>query len=213
MAAADGPDSRPTQQYIQIGKWAGKGKLDDIMNSIGETDADDRAHAVRCASQHSHIHVMEALLPSIYGADHAGQSGFTALHFAIYGHATPETIQVLIDAGACPLRIPSTKKSKENVDAFEQLSKENIEPSKKEHIRQIMSAHRCSGSCQEDAKKNPAYASAAIVDMTRTPIIPSVDSHCHEEPAGVWMEPNEDDDELPKTNEEHANHNKIPRLR
>jgi hypothetical protein len=210
MAAADGHDSRADEQYIQMGKWAGKGNLEAIMGSIGEADENSVAHAVRCASQHSHIHVLKALLPRIIGinkADLAGQSGFTALHFAIYGDASPETIQELIDAGACPYRIPSTKKPKDQVNAFEQLSKRNIEQSTKEYIGKIMSAHRCIASCREAAQGVLTHSPSAIVDsdMTSTPIIPWVDSQGYQELAGVWAEPTGDD-------EGHVNYNKMPRL-
>ena len=218
MAAAD-------ELYINIGRLAAQGNLDGIMKGMDEADVADVAHAVRCASENSHIHVLKTLLPMIHGAnldgngaDIAGNSGFTALHFAIYGNATPETIQVLIDAGACPHRLRIAKKKKQQVDAFQQLSDGNSSQSKKEEIRHIMCAHRCSSCCHEDAygrlERRPATY-ALEDDMTTTPIIPSVDSQCHEEPAGVWKEPKEpngDDDELVKTKKEHANRNKMPRL-
>ena len=218
MAAAD-------ELYINIGRMAAQGNLDGIMKGIGEADVAAVAHAVRCASENSHIHVLKTLLPMIHGAnldgngaDIAGNSGFTALHFAIYGNATPETIQVLIDAGACPHRLRIAKKKKQQVDAFQQLSDGNSSQSKKEEIRHIMCQHRCSNWCSEDADGELEFRTATYAleyDMATTPIIPSVESQCLEEPAGVWKEPKEpngDDDELPKTNENRADRNKIPRL-
>ena len=219
MAAAD------DELYFGIGEAAAQGDLDRIMRGVTDANVKAVAHGVRRASENSHIHVLKTLLPMIHGAnldgngaDIAGNSGFTALHFAIYGNATPETIQVLIDAGACPHRLRIAKKKKQQVDAFQQLSDGNSSQSKKEEIRHIMCAHRCSSCCHEDAygrlERRPATY-ALEDDMTTTPIIPSVDSQCHGEPAGVWKEPTEpngDDDELPKTNTKHANPNKMLRL-
>ena len=218
MAAADA-------LYFTIGEAAAQGDLDRIMRGVTDAHVKDVAHGVRRASENSHIHVLKTLLPMIHGAnldgsgaDIAGNSGFTALHFAIHGNATPETIQVLIDAGACPHRPRIAKKKKQQVDAFQQLSDGNSSQSKKEEIHHIMCAHRCSSCCREDADGWLEFRPATYAldyDMATTPIIPSVDSQCLEEPAGVWKEPKEpngDDDELPKTNEKRADRNKIPRL-
>ena len=219
MAAAD------DELYFGIGEAAAQGDLDRIMRGVRAAHVKDVAHAVRRASENSHIHVLKTLLPMIHGAnldgngaDIAGNSGFTALHFAIHGNATPETFQVLIDAGACPHRLRIAKKKKQQVDAFQQLSDGNSSQSKKEEIRHIMCQHRCSNCCREDADGWLEFRPATYAldyDMATTPIIPSVDSQCLEEPAGVWKEPKEpngDDDELPKTNEKRADHNKMPRL-
>ena len=219
MAAAD------DELYFGIGEAAAQGDLDRIMRGVTDANVKAVAHGVRRASENSHIHVLKFLLPMIReanldgnGADIAGNSGFTALHFAIYGNATPETIQVLIDAGACPHRLRIAKKKKLQVNAFQQLSDANCSPSKKEEIRHIMCQHRCSNWCSEDADGELEFRTATYAleyDMATTPIIPSVDSQCLEEPAGVWKEPKEpngDDDELPKTNEKRADRNKIPRL-
>ena len=59
MAAAD-------ELYINIGRMAAQGNLDGIMNGIGEADVAAVAHAVRCASENSHIHVLKTLLPVSY---------------------------------------------------------------------------------------------------------------------------------------------------
>ena len=123
MAAAE-------ELYFNIGRFAAEGNLDGIMKGIDEADLAAVAHAVRCASENSHIHVLKALLPMIHGAnldgngaDIAGNSGFTALHFAIYGNATPETIQVLIDAGACPHRLRIAKKKKRTIGKYWRICK------------------------------------------------------------------------------------------
>lgn len=212
MAAADGRGPNRDEFYANIGKKAAKGDLDAVLSGRDEADVEEFAHAMRKAAEASQVHVLERLIPCLSSPDLVGQSGYTALHFAIWKDASIETIDMLIRNGACPYRRASTKRKALREDAFQQLSRVQSDQSKQEVIQEIMRTHRCNEKCREDNKQGYLVCrptepdvellalgyDAAQTSSTNSPMR----MEAEEQLPGLWAEGHLDDDELPKTKDE-----------
>ena len=224
MAAADGRDPNREEFYANIGNAAAKGDLDAVLSGRDEADDKEFAHAMRKAAGASQVHVLERLIPCLSSPDLVGESGYTALHFAIWNDANTETIEMLIDGGACPYRKASTKKTARRQDAFEQLNRGKSSQSKREVIQAIMRRHACDEKCREDNKQGYLVCrptapdvellasgyDAAQTSSTNSPMRMEE----KEQLPGLWAERHVDDDELLET-EDHVElpkrTNKMPR--
>ena len=212
MAAADGRDPNREEFYANIGNAAAKGDLDAVLSGRDEADEKEFAHAMRKAAQHSQVHVLERLIPCLSSPDLVGQSGYTALHFAIWNDANIETIEMLIGADACPWRKASTKKRAQREDAFQQLNRAQSSQSKREAIQAIMRRHACHEKCIEDNKQGYLVCCPTAPDVellalgydaaqTSSTISP-MRMEAEEQLPGLWAERHVDDDELPETKDD-----------